>query len=429
MLVRALPRPRLCTSLPWPYGRGMSSCRPGWEISDALEAVEAVPPVDAVEAVTGKLAGALGAHRVAFLIADMAGRALVRLGNGDGPPEARRAGTESAETLSLTDSVVGQVLADQRPLTVEAPDGWRLLAPVSQRGEVIGLLEVFLGCRPDDDAVQTVQRAAHVLAFVVIANRRHTDLFEWGQRTTPFDLSAEIQRRLLPGAFTCEGGEFTLSAWLEPAATIGGDTFDYSLDRDVLHLSVTDAMGHGVSSALTATLCVSSLRNARRAGAPLLEQAAAADAAMASYAKDSFVSGTLGRLDLHSGVLGWVNAGHVLPLLMREDAITTVQLPADRPFGLNAGRPYRRTDLQLQPGDRLVIVTDGMLDRRAEAVPLTALLEQTRTLHPREATRRLADTVLEVAGPQLADDATILVLDWHGRHRRRRDSSSGADRA
>jgi hypothetical protein len=75
-----------------------------------------------------------------------------------------------------------------------------------------------------------------------------------------------------------------------------------------------------------------------------------------------------------------------------------------------------------------VFVTDGMLERQAAALPLAALLEQTRTMHPREVTRRLADTVLDVAGPQLADDATILMLDWHGQHNRQRDSRAGADR-
>lgn len=400
------------------------------ELSDALEAVEAASPVDAVQAVTAKLAAALGTERVAFLIADLGGRALVRLGQSEPAGEAtRRLGDESADTLPLSDSVVGQVLSEQRPLSVAVPGGWRLLTPVSQRGEVVGLLEVFFSGAPDEDAVQVVQRAAHILAFVVIANRRHTDLFEWGQRTTPFQLSAEIQRRLLPGAFTCEGGEFTLSAWLEPAASIGGDTFDYSLERDLLHLSVTDAMGHGVSSALTATLCVGSLRNSRRAGASLREQAAAADTAMSAHAEGSFVTGLLGRVDLRTGVLGLVNAGHVLPFLIRDAAISPVELPADLPFGLNGEGKYRQTDLQLRPGDRFVIVTDGMLERRAAALPLRELLTQTLTLHPREATRRLADAVLEVAGHQLADDATVLMIDWHGQHRRQRDSSAGADRS
>ncbi len=394
-----------------------------------MEAVESASPVDAVNAVTGKLAKALGTDRVVFLIADLAGRAVVRLTRGGrGGSDARRLGAESAETVPLTDQVIGTVLSEQRVVTVAEPDGWRVLSPVTQRGEVVGVLEVFLGSQPDDDAVELIRRAAHILAFAIIANRRHTDLFEWGQRTTRLELSAEIQRRLLPGAFTCEGGAFTVSAWLEPAATIAGDTFDYSVEREALHVSVTDAMGHGVPSALTATLCVASLRNARRAGASLLEQAAAADEAVRVYAKDSFVTGLLGRVDLETGVLALVNAGHVPPHLLRKGEIIPVELPIDLPFGLNIGREYRCTELQLEGGDRFVIVTDGMLERQAHVLPLTGLLEQTRALHPREAARQIADAVLEVAGPQLADDATIFVLDWHGDHGRERDSTAGADR-
>jgi serine phosphatase RsbU (regulator of sigma subunit) len=329
--------------------------------------------------------------------------------------------------VPLTDSAIAEVLAQQRPVTSPTQDGWQVLAPVTQRGEVVGVLEVLLSTEPDDGAVQRIRQAAHLLAFAVIANRRHTDLFEWGQRTAGFELSAEIQRRVLPGSYTCEGGTFTLSAWLEPAATIAGDTYDYSLDRDELHLSVTDAMGHGVASALTASLCVGSLRNARRAGASPVAQAAAADQAMRDYAKDSFVTGLLGRADLRSGILGLVNAGHPAPILIRSADIATVTLPIDRPFGLNADREYHQTDVQLEPGDRLVVVTDGMLERRAANLPLIELVAQTRALHPRETTRYLADAVLGVAGPKLADDATILVLDWHGQDEHR-DSHAGANR-
>ena len=115
--------------------------------------------------------------------------------------------------------------------------------------------------------------AAHALAYVVIANRRFTDLFEWGQRSVPLSLAAEIQHRLLPGAYTCEAGQFTLAGWLEPAGNVGGDTFDFALERDMLHFSMTDAMGHEVAAALLATLMVGGLRNARRAGVGLAEQA------------------------------------------------------------------------------------------------------------------------------------------------------------
>jgi serine phosphatase RsbU (regulator of sigma subunit) len=405
----------------------------GDELFDALEAVEAASPVDAVDAVTGKLAAALGTDRVTFLIADLAGRALIRLQThrDAGPPEdgdTRRSGAESARQVPLSDGVVAGVLREQHPIVVPDGTGWRVLAPVTQRGEAVGVLEVGLAAEPDDRTVHLVRRAAHLLAFVVIANRRHTDLFEWGQRSVPFKLSAEIQRRLLPGAFTCEASAFTLSAWLEPAATIGGDTFDYSLERDLLHLSMTDAMGHGVASALSATLCVGALRHSRRSGASLVEQAAEADRAMRDYRRDSFVTGLLGRLDLRRGRLALVNAGHVPPLLLRADEVRAIGLPIDLPFGFNTGRQYRSTEVELRPGDRFVVVTDGMQERQAAQVPLTGLLRQTRKSHPREAVRHLADAVVEAAGQALDDDATILMLDWHGEHGHPRDSRAGADR-
>src|SRR4029079_18709259 len=122
---------------------------------------------------------------------------------------------------------------------------------------------------PGSASLDEIARLAHLLAFVVIANRRHTDLYEWGQRTRPLSLSAEIQHQLRPGPKTCDARSFTLAGWLEPASSIAGDTFDFSLDRDVLHLSLTDAMGHGVAAALTATLCVNGLRNARNTDASL----------------------------------------------------------------------------------------------------------------------------------------------------------------
>jgi serine phosphatase RsbU (regulator of sigma subunit) len=190
-------------------------------------------------------------------------------------------------------------------------------------------------------------------------------------------------------------------------------------------------MGHGVASALTATLCVGSLRNTRREGATLLEQAAAANSALEGYAtgmsEDGYVTGLLGQLDLPTGVLRLVNAGHVAPYLARSGQVRPIDLATGLPMGLFGDAEYSATDVQLEPGDRVVFVTDGMLERNAAALDLIAEIGETRSMHPRETTRRLADLVLEVTGPTLADDATLLVLDWHGHHGRDRDSVAGAD--
>lgn len=76
-----------------------------------------------------------------------------------------------------------------------------------------------------------------------------------------------------------------------------------------------------------------------------------------------------------------------------------------------------------------MIVTDGMIERKAAALDLTANLRSLAAKHPREAARALADAVLDVAGPVLADDATLLIIDWHGHHERARRSHAGADLA
>lgn len=417
-----------------------------------LEAAEAASPVESVEAVTCELGQALRAT-AAFLIADLSGRALVRLAHvplaageqsGGTPlgPGERRDVEESATLIPFDGGPEEQAVRTQRvqllPLADEAGAGggsgqWRLLAPVTERGEAIGLLELVLPDKPDDARVAEIAQLAHLLAFVVIANRRHTDLYEWGQRTRPLSLSAEIQHRLLAGPQTCEARSFTLAGWLEPASAIAGDTFDFSLARDVLHLSITDAMGHGVAAALDATLCVSSLRNTRNEGAPLLKQVASANRALAEHARsrgiEDFVTGLIGRIDLPSGVLSLVNAGHVAPYLARGSQVTAVDLPVDLPLGLFADAVFRSTQITLEPGDRILLVTDGMLERHAAGLDFPAAIKDTRTLHTREAVRTLADAVLAATGGALHDDATVLCLDWHGEHGRDRDSRHGADRA
>lgn len=419
----------------------------GGQLRGVLEAAEAASPVEAVDAVVGELGRALGAERVSFLIADLSGRSLVRLtvtpgerrpsravpvggaeGGAEGGP-VRRSGQEAAQVLAFDDGPMERVLREQTLACTRREDGWQVLAPVTERGEVLGLLELVLPSEPDESVLATLRWSAHALAFVVIANRRHTDLFEWAQRSTPPTLSAEIQRRLLPAAFTCEAAAFTLAGWLEPAGSVAGDTFDYSLGRDTLHLSITDAMGHGVESALIATLCVGSLRNSRRQGLALTSAAARANHDIVRHVGEGegFATGLLARVDLPSGVLTAVNAGHVLPLLVRSGRVEPLLLPADLPMGMLPGTRYRSTAVPLLPGDRVLLVTDGILERNAADLDLVSHILATRGDHPREAVRHLADAVVAVAGHDLLDDATLLMLDWHGGHQNLRDSDAGAD--
>src|SRR5215212_1248883 len=259
---------------------------------------EAAARVGVVDAMAAALVEMLDAREVSFLIADFSGRSLSRLGHTVPSEEFGSRGEETSGLVPL-EGPYGAALERQRSVLLREGDETRVLAPVTSRGEAVGVLELVLPFEPAPVTLEDVELAAHQLAYMVIANRRYTDLFEWGQRTVPLSLAAEIQRRLLPATFTCEADQFTLAGWLEPAGEVGGDTFDFSLDRNVLHVSVTDAMGHSVSSALLATLVVGALRNTRRRGAALVEQAQTAHEALLAYAQHSgFVTGQLVRVDL-----------------------------------------------------------------------------------------------------------------------------------
>ncbi|WP_299952149.1 PP2C family protein-serine/threonine phosphatase [uncultured Modestobacter sp.] len=401
---------------------------PRFDLRALLERVEAAAPIDAVAAVADSLADLTGASEVSFLIADFSGHALVRLSTATRSPDGTRVqGAESAQTLPLEGTEHAEVLRTQQASVSVTGRGVCMIVPVTDRGDAMGVLELVLPEPPDAQVQADVRAAGHALAYVVIANRRHTDLFEWGQRTTPFSLAAEIQRRLLPPAFTCEAGQFTLAGWLEPAATVGGDTFDYALDRSSLQLSITDAVGHEVGAALLATLLVGSLRNERRRGLDLGEQARCAnDALVAHAAPGQFVTGQVLRVDLDTERAQIVNAGHPLPLRLRDGRVEEVELEIDLPFGVEHGTAFRLQELALLPGDRLVFVTDGMQERNAAVLDVAAALAGTAALHPREVVHALGAAVMRATGGELRDDATVVCLDWYGGPQRRRDSTGGA---
>jgi serine phosphatase RsbU (regulator of sigma subunit) len=400
--------------------------RAGLDVGELLAAVENAPPVAAADVVGELLAETLDASEVAFLIADYSGEALIRLSHA-GRMTTSTLGSEVAERVPISGSAHGRALADQA-IQVEAEGGhWQVLAPVTNRGEAIGVLELLLPDQPDEQCLADVALAAHALAYVVIANRRFTDLFEWGQRSVPLSLAAEIQHRLLPAAYTCEAGQFALAAWLEPAGEVAGDTFDFSLERDTLHLSMTDAMGHSMGAAILATVLVSALRNGRRARLDLAEQARLASSGLAEhFHRTEYVTGQLVRVDLRTGTAQIINAGHPPPLRLRDRRVSFVDLKPDLPFGLG-GHEYEVQPLPLIPGDRLVFVTDGMLERNASSMNLEALVAQYAELHPREAVQQLIQAVLKATGGQLKDDAAVMCFDWHGGSPSLRTSDSGAD--
>jgi len=381
-----------------------------------LERIEAAPPTDVIAVVEDELTGLVGAHGVSFLIADYLGRAVVRFSRLTwSVPDGREPVVEHSEVIPLPGTVYQRVIQSQRPDVVDADPGAVLVVPVTVNGDALGALEMRLSARPDEKVLLAVEAVAHALGYIVVVNRRYTDLFERGQRTEPLSLAAEIQRRLLPSAFTHQTRQFTVAGWLEPAATVGGDTFDYAVDHGMLHVSITDAVGNDVNAALLATVLVGSLRNGRRYGLTLADQTRLANDALAEHSSvGEFVTGQVLRVDLDTGLTTVVNAGHLFPLLLRGGRVREVELEIDLPFGLYPGREFRLQRLELRPGDRLLLVTDGVLDRNSMHREVPSALADSDGMHARELVHTMGDLVLGVTGGKLRDDATVLCLDWTG---------------
>ncbi|WP_345139477.1 GAF domain-containing protein, partial [Streptomyces mexicanus] len=189
-------------------------------LAELLAAAEAAAPVESVDMVAHNLRDRFGARYVSFLLVDIVGRQVVRISEEAAARQGRR-----ADQIPLTGSIYDKVLRTQK--LVQAPDsgrGQRVIAPVTNRGDTIGLLELFLP-QTTPGMLEQVQQAAHALAYIIATDGRFTDLYHWGQRTTPLSLAAEIQRQLLPSAPSCEAAQFTLACALVPSDSIAGDTY------------------------------------------------------------------------------------------------------------------------------------------------------------------------------------------------------------
>jgi serine phosphatase RsbU (regulator of sigma subunit) len=218
--------------------------------------------------------------------------------------------------------------------------------------------------------------------------------------------------------------QVTVAGRVEPAYGVGGDSFDYAINGALLDLVILDAMGHGLNSALMSTLAVGCYRHDRRESRTIEHIHSNLDAVINErYGGEGFVTGQLAQLHLETGTLMWTNAGHPRPLLVRGGkVIGQLACAPTAPWGVGLDGPPSTATEDLEPGDSVLFFTDGVVEARGPQVSgfgierLADLAGRTASdqLPAEEIIRHLVSAVLEHHHGELGDDATLVMVQWHG---------------
>ncbi|MFF8288698.1 PP2C family protein-serine/threonine phosphatase [Streptomyces sp. NPDC016309] len=379
-------------------------------------ALRGAPPHALLEAVRDALITHYTAVSVDLLMADYAMTIL----------QPVNALPVTTEPVPVHASAPGRAFGSQRPHVEKRVPGADVIAhlPVSVRGDRIGVLTVRL---PEDAYTTATERELHdiaeVLGHEIVVAERDTDLYLQARRASRLTLAAEMQWQLLPGR-SCSRPEYEIGAQLEPAYAIYGDNFDWSASADHLTLTVTNGMGEGIEAAILTSLAINALRNARRAGLSLADQAFLADQAIyGHYHGAAHLSVLLLRFDLATGQAEIVDAGSPKMWRLRQGKAEPVALEAQLPLGMFEDTNYAPQSFSVQPGDRLFFLSDGVYDvaspagERYSEQALTRAMAATRLLPPSQVPRAVLQELAGHRGSIDADDdAMVVCLDWHGRH-------------
>jgi serine/threonine protein phosphatase PrpC len=382
-------------------------------------------PAHDLGAVLAQEARAIGVEGLVLYVVDYEQKWLVPV---RGPHAAGR------EVLSIQGTVAGRAFATSSIVDVEADRGHgrRVWLPLLDGTERLGAMELTFPGRehPLPEATVTVcERYAHLGATLIATKSMYSDFFELARRQRPMTMASELLWELVP-PLVLAADDFVLAALLEPCYDIGGDAFDYALNEGVLHFAVFDGMGHGLAAAGVTAFALSAYRHSRRQQlGPSATYAAVDRALFDEYPSQRFVTALIAELDLSSGRLRWVSAGHPAPLLLRNSRlIKELEVTPAPPLGtqLATSAPADGEE-SLEPGDMLLLYTDGLTEARRPDGELFSV-ERLGEFIERQAAggqpapetlRRLRAAIIDRREGDLRDDATALLVEWRRGSERR----------
>ncbi|MFH8570243.1 PP2C family protein-serine/threonine phosphatase [Streptomyces sp. NPDC017993] len=380
---------------------------------DAGRALRASAPHALLDTVRDHLTTVYGATSVCLYLTDYGGTVL-----SPWDPSADGGGP-----LPIAGSPEGRALGSQERREQQVPHGDAVdhHLPVTVRGDRIGILTVRLpGDRSTPAVLDELRQVVDQLGHEILVAERDTDVYQRVRRVSRLTLAAEMQWQLLP-ARACTTAQYALGAQLEPAYDVHGDNFDWASDGDELTLTVTNGMGQGVDASLLTHLAVSALRNARRAGVSLADQAALADQAVyGHYQGASHVSTLLVRVELATGRMEVVDAGSPQLWRLRGKSVERIELDRQLPLGMFEESHYAAESFVVAPGDRLLFVSDGVYEAPSPGggtyveAALARSLHSTRLLPAALVPGAVLRDVAEYREAETLDDALVLCFDWFG---------------
>jgi serine phosphatase RsbU (regulator of sigma subunit) len=371
---------------------------------EVTHVLDEVPPHLIADQLVAEARRAAGVA-VALYIVDIDGSQLIRLAGSEDFPE----------TLEAPPALGPEIVPEGLPpfydvLKRRLP---RCVAtPLWLRGRVTGLL-LCVGA----PVVPLEDIAKQGAAALELAND-YTDVIESARRRKPTTAAAEVQYHLLPPRVARITGA-QLAGALLPAYEVGGDWFDFVENRDGAWLAIADTAGTGPTAAGLGAAALGALRAARRSGQDLVHAAVSIDDVVRALGNPSFVvTALLARWHAPTAMLAWINCGHPPAYLIdREGAIAELESPAHPALGSGERPPsFEATSVTLEPGDRLVLYTDGVTERAAKGGGRFGVDGVRRAIQGADAPTAAATAmaiqhaVMSFATDPLQDDATVVVL-------------------
>lgn len=371
---------------------------------DIADVLNKVPPHLLGDQIVSEAQRLAGASSVALYLVDIDGTLLLRLAGSEEFPETLPA------PLAVGPEVPREGLPALRALIEEELPG-TVVAPMLLRGRALGVLLAV------DAPEQLLELARQAAAALALANS-HTDVFDAVRRRKETSAASEIQQNLLPPRIARIAGGM-LAGNVLPGYEIGGDWFDYIENRDGAWLGVADSIGHGTTAAALGAVALGAFRAKRKVNAKLEDAVLSIHETIQDVPiEGALVNAVIGRWHGPSSTFRWITCGHQPPLLISETGEITELTGTEHP-ALGTGereRAFHVDRRRLEPGERLLLLSDGVLERRTQDGErfgldgVRAVLASADLAAAAPTVRALEDALTAASNDPLEDDATIVVF-------------------